>query len=538
MTGPSASAEAVQGRTRRFDLLREKWIPVVPVEGNDDPVGLVDLVLRAHELRRIAGETPPMTAALYRLVLAFAHRAYGPSDEKAWAKLWEAKTLPSEQLLDYVDKVRDRCDLFHPERPFLQCPALASCSMSSTAKLVPFLAAGNNVTLFDHTTATDRPLLSPAQAARWLVTVQTYDTGGTKTPYRTVKSSEKAPGNQFGCVLVEGKTLKETLLLNMPVYYPKYEMPAMTTADDMPAWEAESPPDPDPVSRVPRGWTDLLTWPSRRILLSAETTGDSTVVDGAVITPGTGLRGELRHIELMAAFQRPPGKPRAKTPKPFLPVRLRERQGVWRHSQELLLAGDPDRQRPRTLDALSERMEELIPESTEFTLRVFGQQLKPDGGAIECWFEEEVPAPVALLRAQDSRVGRLIGFAVALADNVGLALRDMETAYAKEFKTEPSHDLDLVYWPNLPDPFGKFLRGLAAALRSGGPEMPVVREWGSAVRRVAHHAADHWIERSPHRARGLYVAGKVHGAFMGRLTFLINRFEAEAIHFAIAEESA
>ncbi len=485
-----------------------------------------------------------MTAALYRLVLAFAHRVYGPSDDEAWSNLWRPVELPLDPLQEYLAKYPGRFDLFHPERPFLQCPALTSCSMSSTAKLVAFRAAGNNVTLFDHTTATDRPLLSPAEAARWLVTVQAYDTGGTKTPYRNVKSSEKAPCNQFGCVLVEGATLKETLLLNMPVYNPKRQKPDMTTATDRPAWEEERPPNPEPGEpRVPDGWTDLLTWPSRRILLSPRTAGDNTVVDGVVITPGTRLRSELQHIELMAAFQRPPKKPRSKTRMPFSPVRLREHQGVWRHSQELLLAGDPDHQRPRTLDELSERMEELIPESTEFTLRVFGQQLKPDGGAIECWFEEEVPAPVALLRAQDSRVGRLIGFAVTLADNVGRALRDMVISYRKEFQayrkedhTKYTRDLDLAYWPNLPQPFGTFLRGLGAALRSGGAEMPVVHEWSGAVRRVAHRAAEYWIEHSPDQARGVFMAGKVHGAFTGSLESLINRFEAETRHYAIGEE--
>ncbi|HKS45436.1 MAG TPA: type I-E CRISPR-associated protein Cse1/CasA [Amycolatopsis sp.] len=541
MNASPAPARPPQEKRPTFDLVHDPWIPV---DSGDVSVGLADLLLHAHEFYRIAGETPPMTAALYRLVLAFAHRVYGPQDEQEWESLWAAHGLPTDPLRTYVGKFPNHFDLFHPERPFFQCPALASCSMSGTAKLVPFRAAGNNVTLFDHTTAADRPMLSPAEAARWLVTVQAYDTGGTKTPYRTVKSSERAPCNQFGCVLVEGATLKETLLLNMPTYEPESEMPMMTTADDRPAWET-SPPRAEPKSRDPLGWTDLLTWPSRRILLSSRTEGGNTVVDGVIITPGTRLRGELRHVELMAAFQRPARKPRSKKPQPFSPVRLRERQGVWRHSQELLLAGDPDRQRPHTLEELSGRMEELIPEHTEFTLRVFGQQLKPDGGAIECWFEEEVPAPVALLRAQDSRVGRLVGFAVTLADEAGYALRDMVITYRKEFQAyrredhaKYTRDLDLEYWPNLPQPFGTYLRGLGAALRSDGPETLVVREWSGAVHRVAHHAAEHWIERLSDRARGLYVAGKVHGTFVGTVQGLIDRFEAETRHYAKGEESA
>ncbi|MCZ9341096.1 type I-E CRISPR-associated protein Cse1/CasA, partial [Streptomyces sp. TRM76130] len=85
----------------------------------------------------------------------------------------------------------------------------------STAKLVAHRATGSNRTLFDHTTADQRPLLQPAEAARWLVTTQAYDTSGTKQPYRTERSAEGGLGNRFGCVLVEGASLHETLLLNM-----------------------------------------------------------------------------------------------------------------------------------------------------------------------------------------------------------------------------------------------------------------------------------------------------------------------------------
>jgi CRISPR-associated protein Cse1 (CRISPR_cse1) len=42
-------------------------------------------------------------------------------------------------------------------------------------------AAGIGRTLFDHTTAAESPALSPAEAARWLITAQMYDTGGLKT---------------------------------------------------------------------------------------------------------------------------------------------------------------------------------------------------------------------------------------------------------------------------------------------------------------------------------------------------------------------
>lgn len=520
-----------------FDLIEVPWLPVVDLKGAHRLVSLAEVFLGAHELRGLAGETPTMTAALYRLVLALAHRAYGPANDTAWAELWCAEELSKSLLEGYFARHRGRFDLFHPELPFLQCPAVKSCGVATTAKLVPYRAVGNNATLFDQTTARERPLLDPAEAARWLVTLHAYDTGGLKTPYRREKSSERAPCNNFGCVLVEGETLKDTLLLNMPVYNPVREEPAPTTPDDRPAWE-DDPPTPEPVTRSPRGWTDLLTWPSRRILLSTRETDTGTVVDGVVVTPGTRLRGDLPEMELMAAFRRPPARGSRKTPRPLLPVRIQERRGVWRHSEELLLAGDQDRQRPRTLDQLARRVRaELIPEHIVYTLRVFGQQLDKNFGAVECWFEETVLVPVALLRADSSRVGRIVGFAVKLADDVGSALRAMEREYCTEFQAEPSVDLDLSYWPRLPQPFGIFLRDLAEALRGEQPETVAIETWGRAVRSVALKAAEQWAYGSPRQNRSLLVAGKQHVAFTGRVEYLIKRFQAQTAAFIGGREA-
>ena len=526
-----------KGGSVSFDLVEERWIPVIDHDGGQRTVGLEEVLLAAHQLRRIVGETPTMTAALYRVVLALAHRAYGPVSETAWAQLWCPEELPEGPLRDCFGRHPDNFDLFHPERPFLQCPAVTSCGLATAAKLVPYLAVGNNATLFDQTTARERTRLDPAEAARWLVTLHAYDTGGTKTPYGRERSSERAPCNNFGCVLVEGATLKDTLLLNMSVYNPTREEPAPTTCADRPAWE-DDPPSPEPEKRSPLGWTDLLTWPSRRILLSTHEATTGTVVDGVIVTPGTRLRGDLPEMELMAAFRRLPARGNRKAPRPLLPVRLKERRGVWRHSAELLLAGDKERQRPRALDHVAERVRvELIPGDAVYTLRVFGQQLDKNSGAIECWFEEAVHAPVALLRAESSRVGSIIGLAVKLADDVGLTLGGMERDYCTEFRAEPSNNLDLLYWPHLPQPFGVFLGDVAEALCAEQSETTALEAWGRDVRSIARGAADQWAYGSPRRNRGLLVAGKQHASFTGHLEYLIKRFHAETTAFITVGEA-
>ncbi|WP_281370419.1 type I-E CRISPR-associated protein Cse1/CasA [Spinactinospora alkalitolerans] len=515
-----------------YDLLRSLWLPAVALDGRLCQVGLVDAVLRAHELRWIDAEAPVVTAALHRLLLAFAHRVYGPGDESEWAELWEAPSLPAGPLEAYLDDFGDRFDLFG-ERPFFQTPGIPDTKIGSAAQLTMYRATGNNVTLFDHTVAEDRVELHPADAARWLVTVQAYDTGGMKTPFDTDKSSERGLCNHFATLLVEGATLKETLLLNMPVYAPGRERPHNTFPGDLPIWERDEPTGPKPVKEgpPPAGWTELLTWPSRRIRLRPVRRGTEIRVDGAAILPGTRLRVPLYDVENMAAFERDKrskkgakgrtgvtlGEPR--------PVVLEDLRGIWRHSRELLLPAPElgERIRPRTLDHIADmaRREHIPPEAV-YTLRVFGQRLDPQAGAVRAWLQESLPTPIALLRADRRlpQLEQLLGHAVELADGVGKELDRLERGYAATLgerlsrrDAEKRRLLTQWYWPELVAPFGMLLQDLGAVLHETPPEEPLTDTearvagtviglfggWSDRVRRIADQTRHRWVDRSPRK---------------------------------------
>nr|WP_238427476.1 type I-E CRISPR-associated protein Cse1/CasA [Streptomyces adustus] len=558
-------------------MLTEPWLPAVRLDGARQEISLVQALRDAASYRRLVGSSPTMTAALHRLLLALAHRVYQPLDAARWAQLWQAKAdggLPGAELAAYQEKWLSRFDLFDPDMPFFQCPALDN-TPGSTAKLVAGWATGSNRTLFDHTTSDQRPVLPPAQAARWLVTVQAYDTSGTKQPYRKERTAEGGLGNRFGCVLVEGGSLHETLLLNMQRYQPDDELPARTTGRDRPVWEADQPPEPEPDARTPLGWTDLLTWPSRRILLSTTTASgipqvdgvvltpssgipqvdgvvltpssgipqvDGVVltpssgipqVDGVVLTPGTRLEGDLLEWEAMAAYRRP--WLRGGKQGEFRAVTLDELRGVWRHSQELLLSSDkrwwnswratryakgplpaqePDRRRPAALDHIAELVEDgYIPEDTVYTLRIFGQRLGDQGGDTYAWYEEAVPAPVALMRADSARIGRILGYAVSLANDLGEQLKLMERQYAADFhrqlskeQEKKSSELEILYWPQLAQPFATFLRELGHALLNGTSETEPAERWGQAVSELADKTAWQWLQGAPRRDRSLLTA--------------------------------
>ncbi|MFD9734625.1 type I-E CRISPR-associated protein Cse1/CasA [Umezawaea sp. NPDC059074] len=527
--------------TASFDVVSEPWIPVVDLDGAAREVSLRDVLLDGHNLRRIVGQTPPMTAALYRIVLAVLHRAYGPADEEAWKRLWSDAALPKDELTEYFDQHPDRFDLFHSTYPFLQCAQLSSVKTTTVAKLVPHLSVGNNVTLFDHTTAQDVLDLSPGEATRWLVTAHAFDPGGTKTPYHKVKSSKAASCSGLGVVLVEGATLKDTLLLNALRYSPEVGKPHNTFPADAPAWEG-MPAAPEPDERQPDGWTDLLTWQSRRILLFPTTVDDRTVVRESVMAPGSRMTSEIAEVEMMAAYRKPTtanGKPKADAP--LLPIRLRPVRGVWRHSVELLLvdtfAEENSRQRPRALKQIADRVVfERVPADAVYTLRIFGQQLDKNASVVEGYLEEEVPAPLALVRAQDKALAGLLGCTVELADEAGAALRSMQREYLKDLRAEPSDTLDIAYWPELAAPFATFLREVNAARLDAKSEAPATRTWARAVRVAAESASERWADGTASADRNLSTVGKHQGVFLQRLTKHVNTFHAKATAYLSKDE--
>lgn len=554
-----------------FNLLDEPWLPVMPRDSTQIvEVSLTDLLSHARSYRCIAGSAPTMTAALYRMVLALIHRVYGPRSLSRWGEFWRAEIgFPGQELAAYAETYGDRFDLFDDRRPFFQCPALAAREASTTASLVAYRSAGIARTLFDHTTAAESPALSAAEAARWLITAQMYDTGGLKTPYTKDKSSIAGLGNRFACTLVEGETLHETLLLNTLVYNPDAEQPWMTSRRDRPVWEADEPPDPEPDERPPLGWTDLLTWPSRRILLRTGPDRQDALITGVVLTPGTRLKADLTDVELMAAFSRPwlKGNKRG----PLEPVLLHDVTGVWRHSRDLLLAADPlwrgtstyrrkrgdaslpmpaeepERRRPAPVYQIAAAADEaLIPDRAVYTLRVFGQQLRGRKAAIHAWYEEAIPAPVALIRAADERVGSLIGQATTLAAHLGEALREMQRSYRRTAADRASSNarrredsvptiLEIEYWPRLAAPFAGFLRELGEAVANGDSEQAALDRWAAEVAQVADNAARAWLHAVPRHDRMLIEAVTCHEEYLRARRARMRIFQSGVAAFTAPE---
>lgn len=297
--------------TRSFDLLTTPWITCLTLDGRPAEVSLLDLFRRSPELREIVGDLPTQGFALLRLALAVLHRAIdGPRDEREWQALWESDTPPLDRIESHLRAHADRFDLYHDKTPFLQVAGLrtAKDEFFGLERLIADVPTGHPY----FTTRIGRGLtrITPAEAARWLVHAQAFDVSGIKSGLvgddaringgRVYPLGTSWAGN-LGGLYVEGRTLWETLLLNLvPRDQPGI---ARFSPNDRACWEADAPgpaASPDAAHR-PYGPVDLYTWPSRRILLR----GDRDGVTGVVIGYGDPLAPQNRNlIEPMTAWRR------------------------------------------------------------------------------------------------------------------------------------------------------------------------------------------------------------------------------------------
>src|SRR5699024_7338675 len=156
--------------------------------------------------------------------------------------------FPLETLRNYADRVRDRFDLFDPERPFFQVADLHSKKgeVSGLEKIVADVPNGEP--LFTTRSAKNLQRIEPSEAARWLVHTHAFDPSGIKTGAvgdPKVKNGKGYPigtgwSGQIGGILALGTTVHDTLLLNL-IAREASDYVHIGGKEDLPPWER----DPD-----------------------------------------------------------------------------------------------------------------------------------------------------------------------------------------------------------------------------------------------------------------------------------------------------
>ena len=328
-----------------FNLLDEPWIPVRLLDGTIADVGLLELLRRTTDIADLACELPTQSIAIQRLVLAVAYRVATPRDPRDWVRQWE-DGAPTEQMIEYLERWRDRFYLFGDRYPFMQVADLrtAKNSVSGLEKLIADVPNGEQF----FTTRHGRALacIPPSEAARWLVHAQAYDPSGIRSG--AVGDSQVKGGKGYpigpswcghlGLVWLKGKDLDETLVLNLiPADAAGLRGVDSSTEWGACSWEASEPEtsargdysllDPAGTPRelsIPR----LLTWHSRRIRL----VGDSSGVTGVVLAQGDKLAPqEMRLYEPQSLWKYSTPQSKKFKTDVYMPRKFKTGRALWRN---------------------------------------------------------------------------------------------------------------------------------------------------------------------------------------------------------------
>lgn len=482
----------------KFDLVHEPWVPVQR-DGRQTPVCLREALVEAHAIDDLAPPRPTMVPALLRQVLLpVVIDAIGiPRSETDWASRWRAGQLNAAAIDDYLERHRDRFDLFHSTQPFVQAGELETEKeeTDSSALLIPSVASGNNVPLFSARLETEPPDLSPAEATLWLLHTHCWDTAGIKSGAKGDPQSKKGrvygsrtgPLGEFEVVIPLGTSLFETLLLNTPI------IPDGLPPADRPQWRD------DPVGsaweeRPPCGLLDLLTWQSRRIRLFPSEGGHGPVVREVIVCAGDRLVPDP-DLEPHAAWRLDP-KPRAGQPA-RRGQRPRAGRNTWQGLDTLLALEPPEDGRSEASRLIKQAGDLYDVLGEDYPLRVLttGTLYGNQSAVVEHVVADLTPIPMAALR-QEQAAWELLNRIVSQTETLTRALNrlDGELRQARGGDPVPWNrgqrpEVELV--PRLDLHVRRLLTGL-----QGEPhrEEEAAWAWEASAERIVWELADRFLD--------------------------------------------
>jgi CRISPR system Cascade subunit CasA len=483
-------------------------------------LGLVEALVRAHELRGLADPSPLVAAALTRMLLAIVHRSIdGPGSVAEWLELVRRGRLPETKIVEYLDRVRSRLNLFDPIHPFAQVRGLAVEPADAATLMTPRSNWGGGTGLFAHRNEDRSSSLAADVAARWLVARQSFDVGGLVSG--RPKSASAAPLTAAAVVLVRGASLFETLVSNLLVYSPERSAPIPGTSGDCPHWEQEPPPadfesDAEP-KRVPRGWLDSLTWLARRIELIVE----AGRVVGWKRAAWQGVSPESAPDPMVAWVSNDKNARRA--------VRIDSARSFWRNSHALFegfAVSRESRQRPAALAQIARREARLVfPSERRFTLDVLG--IATDQAVIEMERWDRIEASAALLA--DPNAADAVRGGIDITESAYDALHKGLWAFARHAVAPGGRDLDAKdvrklieglavapeYWNACESAFSHFL-----GLMSSGGREAALADLRGRVRAIAESAFERGVRALGDNARSIRAIALASSRFRASLALL------------------
>jgi CRISPR system Cascade subunit CasA len=366
---------SVSSNTISFNLTQQPWISVVSRTWQQTEISLIQLFEAGAQFRAIQAENPPTTLVLYRFLVALMHHVYqGPEDEEHWQAIQADR---GKKVVAYLKANNHYFDLLDPARPFMQ-DATLTAEMGAQIYQAYVLHGNNTSTVFCHEHEWSGNSLSLAAGARLVLRLHVFDVGGRKNG--TAVSAGVIPTMDAANVIVQGKNLQETLLLNLMQYDGKNK-PCEVRGNDLPTWEQDSKPATE---RIPAGYIDYLTFQWRRVRLF---TDNDRVLKVA-------FHGGDKIPKDLSASMWECGIAYNKTSKGLMTVRLNLNRSLWRDSTAFLQSSD-ESACPRLVAWLADlRAEGLIDQHIK--LQILG--LTVDNAKPLGWISENFSAPLAYIR--------------------------------------------------------------------------------------------------------------------------------------------
>ncbi len=481
-----------------FNLIEKKWLPCVMLDNSLKDLSLKDVMTESTNIRELVGDSPPVTIALHRLLLAILHRALNaPQNYEDWNNFWQAKSWDNAKLEKYFADWKHRFDLFDETRPFYQVSTVKD-SVQNGAIIQLYFQGKNNATLFEHSTTGEPKAVSPAEAARLLIAFQGFDVGGIKAD----GSGQTSPLLNSAIGLVRGENLFETLMLNWHSYNENDDEPfPFSVKNDLPAWEREA--ETEVIERKANGYIDLLTWQSRRILLQPERTADDKIVVKNIVI----MRGfqfpkgyENYNKETMMAFRK------SKT-EGFYSVGFNENKALWRDCLSLFQTIDGEQYRPKMLDWLNELVGEgFLERSNVFPIEFYG--LSSDKAKLLFWQQDRFNLPLIYLN--DNELLNKLKTAISFAEEISYVLKGTLKNLADSLETNAANFSAIsIYWGSLEIEFKKLMLELPEK------QTDAMREWFSFVDKTAKDSFNQTSKTLSGSAAELKAVVNAQGLFNG-----------------------
>lgn len=506
-----------------FNLLDEPWITVLDSDGRSTDVSLLDLVRQARTIRAIGGEIVTQDFALLRLLLAIVTRALdgdAPREARDVAETtevileqWEEEFAPL--VTGYLERHRNRFDLFDPAQPFFQVAGMhtAKGEVSPPGKIIADVPAG--LPFLTMRSARSTRSISAAEAARWLVHTQAFDPSGIKTGvvgHPRAKGGRVYPEGvawtgQLGGLHLIGESLLHTLLLNLWAVLPN----RADRAVDLPPWEREPAglgPAPDLPAR-PAGPVDLYTWQPRRVLLR----GDRNGVTGVLVTYGDTFviqqRQHTVNIEPMSLWRYSDPQTRKYHESIQMPRAHQPNVSLWRGLAAVVPRGQ--RQRDEKSAAITQLVEHaarlrrssLLPHGL-VRYRAIGVVYGSNNSVIDEVIEDSLDLP-AIALDPDARELRQVALSAVNATKAGVAalakLARQLAAAAGAGTDERQGPGDRAYenaYAALDAPYRTWLRTTLA----DAADEPLLAEatWHAEARRILDQLGHDLVSQAPEKA--------------------------------------